>query len=237
MAVSLVGTGTFIKSTINGTATTLTFSTGGAASGDIVLAFWTHTRPTLSSGTPLLSSAGTSYTMLDWIENGNLTTTFQYRILTSSETTVTSCATGSAQDSIELAAIVLRGIDPTPTIEVNSTTGTSSNPNGPSVTVAAPNSAVISAASMLANTTLTAPSGFASTVSTGATDTRLCSAGLSYLSTNNGTIDPSSWTGGVSAAWVSYTITVASTEPLPFTWLQMVSYPDIINERIAIVGY
>lgn len=237
MAVSLVGTGTFIKSTINGTATTLTFSTGAAASGDIVVAAWCHTRPTLSSGTPVFSSAGTAYTLLDWIENGNLTTAVYYRILTSSEATVSSCATGSAQDSVELAAIVLRGIESTPTISFNSTTGTSSNPNSPSVTVAVPNSAVITIGTILANTTLTAPSGYGSAVSTGATDTRSNALGLAYLSTNNGLTDPSSWTGGASAAWVAFTVTVASTESLPFTWLDMGHFPAMVDAPMPMIGY
>lgn len=243
MAVALVGTGTFIKSTVNGSSCVLTFSTGGAASGDLVIANWTYSRAGLTAN--LTSSAGTAYTQIgSRIANGNLQSECWYRILTSSETTVSSCATGSAQDSVVLSAIVLRSFDVTgSTLKQNSTTGTSSNPNSPSVTVDFPNSGVITIASILANTTLTAPSGFGSAVSTGATDTRSVAGGLAYLSTNQGTIDPSSWAGGASAAWVAWTLTVSSTEPLPFTWLDMASQSThnppacLWGGRPDVVGY
>lgn len=243
MAVSLVGTGTFIKSTNNGSACTLTFSTGGAASGDLVIASWAYTRAGLTA--TVKSSAGASYTRIGTeIANGTCVTGFFYRILTSSETTCTSCATGSAQDSIVLSAIVLRNIDPTPTIGFNSTTAATSNPNSPSVTVAAPNSAVITAAAVNgATTTLTAPSGFGSVVSTAASDTRSMTSGLAYLSTNSGLTDPSSWTAGAAAQWVAWTLTVASTEVAALTWLDMASQSThnppacIWGGRPDVVGY
>lgn len=216
MAVSLVGTGTFIASTNNGVSRTLTFSTGGAAANDIVVAWWVHTRGSLTAN--LRSSSSSPYTQLEATVNGNLGTLCAYRILTSAETTVTSCATGSAQDAVILAAIVLRGCDGTPIIVDGSTTGASSQPRSPAVVVGGPNDAVVTLAGVLANTTLTAPSGFGSAVSTGATDTRSAAGGLAYLSTNGGTYTPAAWASGSTAVWVANTVTLRSTEPLPFTW-------------------
>lgn len=242
MAVSLVGTGTFIKSTGNGSSSTLTFSTGGAAAGDMVIAYWVHTRGALT--TQLVSSAGTAYTEIEALASGNLGIEGGYRVLTSSETTVTSCATGSAQDSVVLAAIVLRGVASPPVVVDISTTGTSSNPNSPALTVAGPNDAVITAYAILANTpSLTAPSGFSNIVSSGATDTRSCAGGLSWKSTNGGVTDPSSWTGAGATGvnWIANTITVRSTEPIPFTWFSMTptttTWPSWVDQKVEIVGY
>lgn len=234
MATTLVGTGTFITSTVNGTSMTLTMSTGAAASGDICIAFWTHTRGALTS--VLASSAGTAYTDLGSTTNGNLTLQAGYRVLTSSETTVASCTTGSAQDSVILCAAVIRGVSSFPLIiQSNSTTGTSSNPNSPAVAVPWRNSAILTAAGILANTTLTAPTGFGSAVSSGQTDTRSAAGAVAYLSTNPTTIDPSSWTGGASAAWSAFTVTIGSTEAplLPMA----VSQPSFADVSPGTIGY
>lgn len=236
MAVSLVGTGTFIKSTGNGNATTLTFSTGAATTGDLVVAYWVHTRGAITA--QLVSSAGTAYTEIEALASGNLGIEAGYRVLTSAETTVTSCATGSAQDSVVLAAIVLRGVASPAVVVDNSTTATSSNPNSPSVTVGGPNDAVITAYALLANSPATAPpSGFASMVSSGATDTRSCAGGLAYKSTNGGLTDPSSWTGALSAAWIANTITVRSTEAPPFTYQQLTHFTNPPSIKEAMIGY
>lgn len=236
MGFSLVGTGTFIKSTINGSSTTLTFSTGAAAAGDIVVACMVHTRGAITSN--LTSSAGTAYTELEALANGNLGIEYGYRILTSSETTVTSCATGSAQDSVVLSAIVLRGAaSPAITVDL-STTGTSSNPNSPAVQVSGQNNAVITAYAILANTpSLTAPSGFLNIVSSGATDTRSCAGGLAWKSTNDGVTDPSSWTGAAASgvAWIATTITIRSTDPPTYRQLMDFTNPPSIKE--GMIGY
>lgn len=233
MAVSLLNT--FIKSTINGTSTALTVGTTNQA-GDICVAFWAHTRGALTS--VLSSSAGTAYTTLAATTNGNQTVLAAYRVFTSSETTVASCNTGSAQDSAILMAAVIRGISSSPLIiNSDSTTGTSSNPNSPSEPVPWANSAVLTAAGILSNTTLAAPTGFGSAVSTGATDTRSCAGGLAYLSTNAGSIDPSSWTGGASAAWVAFTVTIGSTEA-PLLPMGRQSYLDMVpTAPVAMIGY
>ncbi len=240
MAITAVGTPTTIKSTINGTATTLTFSTGAATTGDIVVAYWVHTRGALVSN--LRSSAGTAYTEVESLASGNLGIEVGYRVLTSAETTVSSCTTGSAQDSCVLAAIVLRGAASPAVVVDNSTTGTSSNPNSPSVTVGGPNDAVISAYAILANTpSLTAPSGFLDIVSSGATDTRSCAGGLSWKSTNGGVTDPSSWTGAAATgvAWIGTTITIRSTEPVPFTYQQLTHFtnPPSHLGKEGMIGY
>src|SRR5262245_57381830 len=236
MAVSLVGTGTFVKSTINGTSTALTISTGAAASGDLCIAYWVHTRGALTA--QLVSSAGTAYTELGSFTNGNLGVEFGYRVLTSSETTVASCNTGSAQDSVVLAAVVLRGVSSSPLIiQEASTTAATSNPNSPLKAIPWPNSAVVTACGILSNTTLTAPSGFGSAVSTGATDTRSCAGALAYLSTNPPSIDPSSWTGGAAAAWIATTITVASTESPSLPMGSMTVWPSYIDSKQGMIGY
>lgn len=214
MAVTLLNT--FIRSTINGTAMTLTVGTTNAA-GDVCVAFWTHTRGTLTA--QLASSAGTAYTEIGVVTNGNVSMEAGYRVFTSSETTVTSCGTGNAQDAAILMAAVLRNVSSTPLIiQSNSTTATSSNPNSPAVPVPWANSAVLTAAGILANTTLTAPTGFGTTVSCGATDTRSCAGGLAFKSTNASLENPSSWTGGASAAWVAFTVTLGSTEAPALTY-------------------
>lgn len=237
MATTLVGTGTFITSTVNGTSLTLTISTGGAAAGDVCVAYWVHTRGAITS--TLVSSAGTSYTELFSGANGNLGVECGYRVLTSSETTVASCNSGSAQDTVILAAAVIRGVSSLPLIiQSNSTTGTSSNPNSPAVAIPWSNSAVLTAAGLLANTTLaTPPTGFANTVSTTNTDTRSAAAGLAYLSTNAGSINPSSWTGGASAAWVATTVTIGSTEA-PAMAMHAASYLDRVPPNpVPMIGY
>ena len=210
MAVTLLNT--FIKSTIDGLATTLTVGTTNAA-GDICVAFWAHPRGALTGN--LRSSAGTAYTQLATVAStANLNVMVGYRVFTSSETTVTSCATGSAQDGLVLMAAVLRGAGSLPLIiQQNSTTAGSSNPNSPAVMVPWANSAVLTAGAMETTSVITtAPSGFANLVSTSANDTRDVSAALAFKSTNAGVTDPSSFTGGIAAAWVAFTVTIGSTE-------------------------
>lgn len=233
MAVTLLNT--FIRSTNNGNATTLTVGTTNAA-GDLCVAFWVHTRGTLTS--VLSSSAGTAYTTLAATTNGNQTVLAGYRVFTSSEQTVSSCGTGSAQDSVVLMAAVLRNVSTNPLqITSDSTTGSSSNPNSPPESLPWSNSAILTAAGILSNTTLTAPSGFGSAVSTGATDTRSCAGGLAYLSTNAGTVDPSSWTGGASANWVAFTVVVGSTET-PSLPMGAANYLDMVPYKTPpMIGY
>lgn len=222
MAVSLLNT--FIISTNNGTATTLTVGTTNAA-GDICVAYWVHTRGALTAN--LRSSAGTAYTELFSGTNGNLGVECGYRVFTSSETTVSSCGTGSAQDSCILMAAVIRSAGSLPLIiDSNSTTGTSSNPNSPAEFVPWTNSAVISAVGQLTATVITAaPSGFTNLVSSSATDTRSAAGALAFNSTNPGSVDPSSFTGGVSAAWIATTITIGSTE-VPAMPMHAANYLD-----------
>ena len=234
MAVTLLNT--FIKSTINGTSTALTIGTTNQA-GDICVAFWVHTRATLTA--VLSSSAGTAYTDLGATSNGNLTIEAGYRVLTSSETTVASCNTGSAQDSVVLMAAVIRNIASNPLIvDSNSTIGTSSNPNSPSETVYWPNSAVLTAAGQLTATAITAaPSGFTNLVSSSATDTRSCAGALAFKSTNPGLTDPSSFTGGVSAAWAAFTVTIGSTESSPMA-MRRATYMDGVPRQVPpMIGY
>lgn len=233
MAVTLLNT--FIRSTINGTSMALTVGTTNQA-GDLCVAFWAHTRGTLTS--VLSSSAGTAYTTLAATTNGNQTVLAAYRVFTSTETTVASCNTGSAQDAAILMAAVLRNVSTNPLIiQSESTTGTSSNPNSPAEAIPWTNSGVLTAVGILANTTLTAPTGFGTTVSCGATDTRSCAGGLAYLSTNAGTIDPSSWTGGASAAWVAFTVTIGSTEAPPMP-MHAANYLDRVPPNpVPMIGY
>jgi len=212
-------------------------STGGAAAGDICVAFWTHTRGSITSN--LVSSAGTAYTELLSLASGNLGIEAGYRVLTSSETTVASCNTGSAQDAVQLVAAVLRGAGSLPLlIAQNSTTATSSNPNSPAVIVPWANSAVLTAASQLTATAIvTAPSGFANTVSTSGSDTRSCAAALAFKSTNAGTTDPSSWTGGISAAWIAVTVTIGSTEVSPMPMHAANYLEGVPNKVQGMIGY
>lgn len=235
---SLVGTGTYIISSNNNSSLTLTFSTGAAVSGDLVIAFWANNDTSLLSSTVLSSSSGTAYSQLDVaITSLEVFTSVWYRFLTSAETTVSSCATGgTAGTGTILSAIVLRGCKTNSSnIGYNSTTGLSSNPNSPSVTVYGRESAVMTFAGMNVDTTLTEPSGFANTVSTGATGARgACAAGLSYKSTDQGLTDPSSWTGGATGNWVAWTVTVESILP---TWTQMTHYPNQIWAPKPMVSY
>jgi len=234
MAVTLLNT--FIKSTINGTSTALTVGTTNAA-GDLCVAFWVHTRGTLTAN--LTSSAGTAYTDLGATSNGNLTVEAGYRVFTSSETTVASCNTGSVQDSCVLMAAVLRNVSSNPLIiTVDSTIGTSSNPNSPIEPVPWTNSAVLSAAGMLSATVITtAPSGFTNIVSSSASDTRSCAGALAFLSANPPTIDPSSWTGGISAAWSAFTVVVGSTEA-PSLPMMRTPYLDMVpTSKTPMIGY
>lgn len=247
MAVSLVGSSGNITGTTNGTSATLTFSTGAAAAGDIVIATWVNTATSSATTTlALTSSAGTSYNLLTTSASGigNLRLAIWYRVLTSAETTVGSCATPSGQDSTTLSAFVLRGFDPAVIFNSTIAIGTSSLPDSPPITPTGSGDAIFSIVGILSNTTLTAPSTLLNPVSTGRTDTRSNSQGAGWIQSTGPTaynIGP--WAAGAATSWAAFSVTLRSTEAAVLTWLDMASQSThnppacLWGGRPDVVGY
>lgn len=242
MAISIVGTSGVTAAAINGSTLALTFPATSAV-GDIALAFNVTPR---AGPWNVYSSGGTAYTQLVTASNGNLNVNLCYRICGAGELTATASESGAAQDGVCAAVFLLRGASPYFDVNVSSAaTGTSSQPNSPAVFANHANDMVFSCVAALSNSAaaVTAPSGYTSLVSTGATDTRSTQLGMSrVLSTNTAntplSYDPSAYSSFTSAAWIGITVSVTSTDPYTaFDLMPQSVLPSVLYGRIEVVGY
>lgn len=232
MAISFIGGA--VKSTDNGSSPTITLP--ALATGDCILACYSAPR---SITMVVRSSGGTSYTAVSsQIVNGNLNfQVFQRYAASTGETTLTCSGTGNAQDAVTAVALVFRGTRPNSVVDTyTSTTGTSSRPDGPDITIEDQGEVLISCVGSLANTaTVTAPTSFLNLNSTGATDTRSVTTAMSWVaSTNYGLNSITAYSSFTSAAWAGVTVALMADST---TWypLPVDSGPEVVRESRTII--
>ena len=117
--------------------------------------------------------------------------------------------TGGAVASAAVA-IAFRGVDTTTAMDatITSATGSSTNPDSPSITTVTDGAAVISAmASLVSDASVTAPSGYGDQVDINSSDTLSATAGMAWLTkASAGAENPASWTNVSTGAWVAFTV-------------------------------
>lgn len=232
MAISFVGGA--VKSTDNGSSPTITLPS--LAAGDCILTCYSVPRPITMA---VLSSGGTAYAAVSsLIVNGTLNfQVFQRFAASSGETTLTCSGTGNAQDAVTAVALVFRGTRPNSVIDTyTSTTGTSSRPDGPDITLEDQGEVLVSCVGSLANTaTVTAPTSFLNLNSTGATDTRSVTTAMSWVaSTNYGLNSINAYSSFTSAAWAGVTVALMANST---TWYPRVvdSAPEVVREARTVI--
>ncbi len=218
MAISFIGAAGASAAAINGASVTLTFTTAPSA-GDIVVV-WNVTTTTSQPAQTVVSGSGAAYTSLVSTANGNLRVRAWYRVCGAGETTCTCSGSGAATDATAAAAFVFRGATPYTPVGISSLgTGTSSQPKSPPDTADHTGDAVISMVASLANSVaaVTAPTSFLNLISTGATDTRSCQLGMSWITSTNVSAPllytPTAYSSFTSAAWIGFTVTIQSSDP------------------------
>jgi hypothetical protein len=126
------------------------------------------------------------------------------------DTSATVTGSGNANHGTAAIAFVFRGVCPaTPEdATATTTTGSSTNPDPPSINTVTDIAAVIAGANSAANdTSITAPSGYGNQFDIVGDDTNDVTAGLSWKTVATaGAENPASWTNWSTGAWRSFSI-------------------------------
>lgn len=120
----------------------------------------------------------------------------------------------STNTGVSAVVTVLRGVDTTTPEDVTTTTATGSslNPNPPSITTVTPNAWVLApACSIISDTAVVAPTGYSNqvdinTAGTGSNPTTTAMA--TKLVETAGVEDPATWTAWLSGAWGCFAVAV-----------------------------
>lgn len=231
MTITFVGSSAL--GAINGASITLTLPTINAGDQIIVANCVTRT----GNNCTVTSSNGTAYTpIVPVTANGNLTLSVWQRTAAASETTATASGSGSAQDGDCACYVVVRGIGANTIVDSSMATGTSANPNSPAVTIGSTSAFVISfAASLVASTVTSGPSGYTVRSSASGSDTRssMIACATNALSVQ-GSEDPGTWVFTTSAAWLAVSVGMSDSGaifyPLPPPFRDP---PDFSREMIG----
>lgn len=218
MAIEFVGSATATAIDGGSPAVSLTALTGGIDTrprkDDIILAFGA-----VPSNTAGIDWSG--YTLIDEANNSANTArgAIYYKISDGTETTATFTGDAVATSSVGAMVMVFRGVDTATPQDAAAVaaTGSSTNPDAPSITPVTNEAVVVAFAFSLVNdATITVPSGYAglTTVNAGA-DTNDVSMAAAYLGGRNQSTaeDPAAFTGWSTASWraVSVALRPAAT--------------------------
>lgn len=216
MAITLVASSNLAQFAQNGANATITWPT--LAQDDV--AFVGVAR----RGTPALTTTG--YTEIASATSGSLTFKVFRKVQGASpDANVVATGDGDANHAMEAVGLVLRGVDTTTPEDATPTTGTgtSTDPDGPSITTATDGAWVLSfAASEVHDLAVTLPSGYSNQASGSATDTNPASAGVATKEVATaGAENPGAWTNWLSGTWAGITVAVrplvtATGNPLYF---------------------
>lgn len=240
MAITVVGSTTgFVN---NGGNVTLTFT--GIASSDYIIV--SATRGTSRTGAQTVtSSSGGSYTALvSTITSSGCQFSIWGQLVSSAGTPTQAiiAGTGGSSDSCCAVGSFWRGVrSSAPTdATTTSTTGNSSTPDSPSLTVvnADLGDVIITAIGQQATgVTLTPPTSYTSLGTISGNDNWDSAGGQAWLTyTSTAPVNPANWTSTLVAGWGSATIALA-TIPVIFTYQDYFpQYPDFYTTQ-EIVGY
>lgn len=134
-------------------------------------------------------------------------------------TQVVTSGTGASSDTTSAVIMVFRGVSTSVNPTAQTSNGSGTTPDSPSITPAGgssagvlPYAAITTFAAMIQDATVTQPSSWALTGNSNATDnwpSTVCAAWLTYNST--AALDPAAWSGLTTATWVSASILLTPT--------------------------
>lgn len=206
MTISIVGVGQG-GNNINGGDVTLTFNVAPIA-GDVVYVFGGHGAATNTIGP---STAG--YTAL--VSDTSTTCKFGVwrKVMGSSpDTTVVCQGGGNAADAVAYCSLVLRGVDTSTPEDATTTTatGSSTNPDPPSITTVKSGAWVLALSSSVVNdTTPGTITNYVNTVSSTATDTNpFTTAGATRSIAAPGAENPAAWSTWSTGVWFAASVAV-----------------------------
>lgn len=239
MAISFQGSAT--ASSTNGLSVNLTLPSSAIAVGNWVVVTSVVTRT--GSAQAVASSSGIAYTQIVAPVGSTAATAsisvWQRTIASTGEVTVTCSGTGNGQDVTLAAAYIFQDSNGSAfTATSNSTTGSGTTPDSPSVIASNSSDIIISAfGAGISDTAVTAPSSYLNAISTVGADTRSGTVAAAWVTAGaSGAFNPTAWSGLTSASWVA--VTVGITANSPFTWFAP-SHPEmpVGYSHVDIVGY
>lgn len=202
MAITLVGTAE--GQATNGAAISLTLP-GGIAQNDLVVVYESHDGAALSG----MSTAGYTTNLTDTA--GSINQAVYWKFMGASPDATAALNTGTNSRGHGAIAFVLRGVDTSTPIDATTTTAsaTSTNPDPASITTVTNGAWVLAcAASLVADTSVTAPSGYSNQtdIDSNALTADVTIGVASKEITTAGAENPASWTTWSSAAWKTATV-------------------------------
>lgn len=241
MAITVVGSTT--GSANNGGNVTLTFT--GIASSDYIIVSATRGTSRTAAMT-VTSSSGGSYTNLlgGTITSSGCQFSVWGQLVSSAGTPTQAIIAGTAASSDSCCAVgsFWRGVRSSAPADATatSTTGNSSTPDSPSITVVNTDlgDVIITAIGQQATgVTLTPPASFASLGTISVNDNWDAAGGQAWITyASTAAINPALWTSTLSAGWGAATIALAVI-PVSFTWQDYQhSFPDFYRTT-ELVGY
>lgn len=220
MAIVFVG-GVEGSATNGGNVTLdLTALTGGAesaaAAGDVVIVLGAmSSTQTVTIPAAYISLVNATSTKVGWKQMG-----------ATPDTSVTVTGSGSGTNATAGIAFVYRGVD-LGSITAATTTGTSTNPDPPSIVTVTPNAVVVAGfRTAILDTSVTAPTSYAHQFDVAGDDNNDVTVGMSDRTIASPTTeDPAAWTGVSSAAWQSFSVRLHEAKPFDYD----VELPDAFH--------
>lgn len=217
MAISWVGDAR--QAAVDGGNITVDISLIGIVSGDVVVVCLGGAS---NDGTikPVISTSG--YTLLvDGLKSGTAPATYltvAYKVQgVTPDTSVSVTGDGNASDAAAAIALVFRGVDNTTVSDQTptTTTGSSTNPDAPSITTVTNNAAVVAcAASRVNDVSITGPSGYSNAQQRNGNDTNPITVGVAWKAiTPPGAENPPSWTAWNTGEWSAASIVLRPALP------------------------
>lgn len=243
MAISYIGSAS--AAARNGGSPVLTLPS--AQSGDYAIVMYGITNSSTRSMT-ITSSTGATYTTISSGTNGASTGTIvtfviaQRTLASTGEVTVTCSGTAASSDSDAAVAFVFRD-DYAATFTQDATpataTGTSTNPDSPSITLGTSNPVVITCFGIsVAESSITQPSSWLDPTSASTVDTKSITVGAAWITaTASGAFNPSAWAVPTSGVWVAGTVAIRAGTPPPFTWFNQAIYKDVLDLPVTVASY
>lgn len=247
MAITFVGSSVAEASATNGGTATITLGSALEIDDVAIVAVTLGTSRTISAASSLTvtTSDGTAYTQIVPTVTSSFAKFSVWRlVLSSSQIGQAVCpGTGASSDSNAAVALTFRGVRSSAPEDVSptSTSGTLSQPDSPSITVASSDDAVITAVGQQVNdTTVTAPSSFLNQIDINANDTWDATTGMAWITlASTSAFNPAAWSNfSIGTGWASATVALKAAEQLVFTWQDYglgFELPDFRSYEI--VGY
>lgn len=203
MPISLVSGGNLSGAAANGNNVTITLPT--LLENDVVYVVAGRV------GGPTMSTAG--YTQIATVTSStHVVRVFRKVMGATPDTTAVVAGSGNTANAMAVSLFCLRGVDFNTPEDATATTasGSSTNPNPPSITTVTNNAWVLAAASSRVDDgSVTAPTNYLSLTNASVSDTDPASSAMSYrLIATAGAEDPAAYSGWLTGTWGAVTVAV-----------------------------